>query len=44
MILEYAIQWETHMHMWNDKHKNKRLIVLPLGLAQVLLDITFSGS
>ena len=22
MILEYAIQWKTHMHVWNDKRQN----------------------
>ena len=44
MILKYVIQWKTHMHVWNDKRLNKRFLVLPLGLAQVLLVITFSGS
>ena len=42
MILKYAIQWITHMHMRNDKRLN--ILVLPLGLAQVLLVITFSRS
>ena len=44
MILEYAVQWKIHMHESNDKWLNKRFPVLPLGLAQVLLVITFSGS
>ena len=44
MILEYVIQPKTHMHVWNDKRLNKRFLILPLGLAQVLLAITFSRS
>ena len=44
MILEYVIQWKTHMRVRNNKRLNKRFLVLPIGLAQVLLVIMFSGS